>query len=529
MKKILSKTKYLLLSLIYLLPYFKVSLGKFIDGHDFELHLHRIYALESSITSGDLLPRWLANTAFGYGSPIFNFIWGVPYYFSIILKKIGLSYIYSWNLTIIFAGLLAGLCSYLWLKNKVSNFSAAVGSIIYVWTPYRLLNTFVRAGVGELYFLALLPLALYALERINNKKKIAIAAVIFFLLLYSHNGLILIGLPILLTYLFFTKKNKKFFKFQLQAIALGLLLSSFYWLPALRFQSLLNASVMAKKMLSFPPLLSLVRSKWEGGSVINGQTLIMSFQIGLAQLLIVFIAHIYTVYAIKRKKIKTEIIYWLVLFWISIFFMQPASRWLWINLPLIINLQLPFRLLFIPMIVASALSALLLDNLDNSKRKIVGAALVVLVLLANRNHLGVLKKDFNPLWFKSYQGSLDSGETLPKWINQETIKNNPNRYFDEFSIISGKGSIVNQEREDYKSQATILIEEPGEILIKRTYFPGWHIYINEKEARNFRTDNGIIISLNQGINEIKLKFKPPMIIAFANTISVATLIYLIAL
>lgn len=512
---------YLILLFFSILPFYKIFSVNFVDGHDFLLHFHRIYALENAIRHGIFLPRWLPDAVYGYGSPIFTFVWGVPYYLGVFIHMMGLSYEWVFRILLILPSVLSGIGFYLWTKPKYGKWAAGIGAIVYVWTPYRFLDSFIRNALGELFFFAFFPFVLYFLDKAYSKKMIFLGAFATALLIYSHQGLLLVGFPILIGYILLSlreNKKKKILYNQLFILTGGLLLTFFYWFPAIIYQNIISIGNINITSSKFPPLLSLIRSKWEGGSIYDGRRLIMSFQIGLANLGILFLAHILALHSfIKKRRKTTYLFFWLMVFWLSIFFMQPISKWFWNNIPFIANLQFPFRLLFIPMFVSSVLASLILSRVSKYKRYLLGILFVVGVIIDNRNHLGALNKEIDSKEFISYSGTYDvGGETLPKYVSLKDI----NKNLAEFTIISGKGIINSQQRQDYESTASVTMENDGQLLIKRIYFPGWQVYQDGKQIDNFKKGNGIIIPLTKSQSNIKVTYRNPPLVIFSNYISI---------
>lgn len=557
----------ILLIIFFALPFYNIFSVDFVDGHDFLLHFHMIHVLERFIRKGVILPRWLPHATYGYGTPVFTFMWAVPYYLGAFLHMTRLSYQDVFKILILFPNVLSGIGFFLWIKPKYGKFSAAVSAIVYLFAPYRFLDSFIRNALGELFFFAFLPFVFYFLDRVKSKKEIILGSLFAGLMIYSHQGLSLIIYPILIIYIAIqyinnTAKSNAKVRNQLLILTGGLLLTFFYWFPVLAYHNLLPIREGKIKSIRFPPLLSLIRSKWEGGSIFNGKRLIMSFQIGLGQLGIIFLSHLYILYYLIKKVTKKIVVpirqlaeknltppklwrvgrslhfgrddnkhifilFWLLLFWLSIFFMQPVSKWLWINIPLIINLQFPFRLLFFPMLSAAVLTGILLSQMKKPLRFLLGFLFVTTVIVTNRNHLRVLNKEIGLSYFTTYQGTYDvGGEKLPQYVNLQEIKKDfkKNGIGEEFTIISGKGKIISQDRKDYESHAEIEMEEEGKLNLRRIYFPGWQIYRNGQKTENFEKRNGIFLNLSKGKSEIKAEYKDPPLVIFSNIVSIISFI-----
>jgi len=366
------------LSLLFLwiYPFINIFRVTFVDGHDFSFHLWRILALKKEIDLGNWLPTWIADGLDGFGVPIFSIIYGVPYYTAVVLLKIGLSLPMAQKIMMFIPGPLSGLFFYIWAKNKFGKIAGGVGSIIYVWTPYHFLATFIRGTIGEIYFFMFFPLVLIFLDKTTKRLAILAGAVSFALLIYSHNSLAFLSVFIYIGYILITyiqAMNISQLVKQILIIITGILLAAFYTLPALIFTPLLHNSKIVVDDLVFPPPLSLLRSKWEGGSIIGGQNLIMSFQIGWANLIIILIS--LSVIIIDFTKSKRRSINWNLLFWfglllLSVFMLFPISRWAWGHIPLLINIQFPYRILAIIMIETAVLAGILVAKIKKKSSKI---------------------------------------------------------------------------------------------------------------------------------------------------------------
>lgn len=514
--------------ILIVFPFWRMLTVTYVDGHDFLHYFYRIYALESMVKQGIWLPRILPDAAYGYGSPVFSFMWGLPLYNGVFLHLAGLPYPIVFKLLLLIPNVLSGIAFFGWMRSKVGKIAAAVASILYIWTPYRFLDTFIRYSIGELYFFALLPCLLYFLDRAQSKKSIFLGGISAAAMIYSHQGLSFIAYPICLGYCFIgykTTKKRGIFIRQIILLGNGLLLSSFFWIPVLFYVRLLDIHPDQIEAKWFPPLVSLVRSKWEGGSVFNGQTLIMSFQIGLVQLGILLLAQIAIIYSfVRRKAINLFLFYWLGIFWIGLFFLQPISSWFWMNVPLLAHLQFPFRLLFIPMLTAAICCGYLLRAVSSFSQYAIGILLIVAVMIANRNHLGVLNKSITIPEIARYEGTYFVGGEMQaydddfKKIEAEEIAKLPRQ---EFQILQGTGKITGEKRELYKSAVTIVMDTPGEIAIRRLNFPGWNITRNDMPVESVNR-SVLRVSLPVGTSEIIAAYSDPVFVKLATFITIAT-------
>lgn len=158
------------LSVTVSLPIFSVYLG---TGDDLEYHLLRIDALAAGLRSGQFPVRvssyW--NNGYGYGSSLYYCDFFLL--FPALLRIGGLSvqsaykqYLFAVNC------LTAALCWYSFRKIGGRK-SAALGTILYMFLPYRILCLYRRAAVGEYTAMAFLPLAAAGMYQIYTSNDTA--------------------------------------------------------------------------------------------------------------------------------------------------------------------------------------------------------------------------------------------------------------------------------------------------------------------------------------------------------------------
>lgn len=520
--------------LLSILPFYRIFSVRFVDGHDFLLHIERMYVLEQSVRNGVMLPRWLPEALYGYGSPLFSVYWGVPYYIAVFFRLTGLSYETTYKLVLLLPNILSFFGMYLWIQSKWKSRSIAfLSALVYLFTPYRFLDTLIRSALGELYFFAFLPFVFYSLDSPLKPRSYIIGSIALALAIYSHHGLAFFSFLIIGLYAgvqFAVKRQLPVFAAQCKMIATGLLLSAFFWIPAIAYEHYLGNYQKSISGLWFPPPISLLRSAWEGG-YIHGERLIMSYEIGLPQIGILFLGIIFLIVSILRKRISLALLFWMGVCLISIFFMLPVSRWFWIHIPFIANIQFPFRLLFVPMLICPIVLATLIKSIPHHRiRFLFGILIIIGFIYANRNHLGVLNTYFDIQSLKSYRGSFDvGGECTPSYMDIKKIEedNLSRKNQSEFTIVDGSGNIHSQSRSPLRSTANIDMKTGGIVVIHRTYFPGWTITVNGFPNQPVSTKNGISISLLPGTSDVNILYRDTLLENISTAISIFTALFLI--
>src|SRR5579859_5337982 len=71
--------------------------------HDGEYHVVRFYEFYRVLRSGVIYPRWAPDLNFGYGVPLFNYVYPLPNYISSLLHIFSISFIDSFKLNMVIA------------------------------------------------------------------------------------------------------------------------------------------------------------------------------------------------------------------------------------------------------------------------------------------------------------------------------------------------------------------------------------------------------------------------------------------
>ena len=147
-----------ILTFIILVPLFSKG---FYTSSDGEHHLIRVARFKSLLASGVLYPRWDPQLNQSRGYPLFNFTYPLPYYTAAILGSVGLSIVDSLKVTLALFTFLSVILFYCWTRHLPA-------TLLFLFTPYRFVNLYVRAALGEVAFLGILPLCFLSIDRKNH-------------------------------------------------------------------------------------------------------------------------------------------------------------------------------------------------------------------------------------------------------------------------------------------------------------------------------------------------------------------------
>ncbi|HOV48400.1 MAG TPA: 6-pyruvoyl-tetrahydropterin synthase-related protein [Anaerolineae bacterium] len=227
-----------------LLPAVQPLLQGQLPRFDAVFHLYRLAQLERAVLHGTLFPRWFPDLGLGYGFPLFNYYAPLSYYLALPLRLLG----FSFEATLLGGFVLGHLAlvagTYLWTREGFGK-SAALGAALLIgYAPYPLLNLHYRGAFAEVWGLACLAWALWAVQRLSvrgGRLPFVLTALCSAALMLSHNVMALLGMPLLAGYallLAWQHPERKAAALRLfLALGLGAGLSAFFWAPALREQA----------------------------------------------------------------------------------------------------------------------------------------------------------------------------------------------------------------------------------------------------------------------------------------------------
>ena len=506
----------------------------FYTSHDGEHQVLRLYHFDKAIKDGQIPPRW-ANYQMlnGYGYPLFIFSYHAPWIIGEPLKLIGLSLTDTVKAIFILTYLFSGLLMFLWLKKIFGRLPAFVGSILYLWAPYRFSNIFVRASLGEATAFMFVPLVFYGLDQINEKKNfrgILIGGFGLFGLILSHAMSTAVFIfPILiylLVNLLLSKRKALFLKRTVLLFLLGFSLSAYYTLPAFFEKKYTKFSQIFPLMFNdhFVTLKQLIYSRWGYGFSFPGiENDGMAFQIGIAHWLSLFFSVILISMAfLFRKKLKvldrekvSNALCFLFSFFFSILMMVKISSPVWRFLTKFIPFDFPWRFLGLSVFSLSFLSAFavwLTERFIGRKPAfLICLSLLVLAFYGNRNHLRVNQYIYHDdSYYEKITNSTTSyDEFLPIWINQKIGESKK----DIVEILKGKASIKDLKQKSDKISFRVDTEEKDvDLRINTLFFPGWKLFVNGKKHEfDFERSGLIEFSPPIGYSEVLLIFtKTPM-------------------
>lgn len=447
----------------------------FPETHDGQNHLARIANYYLAARQGQLPPRWAPNLDAGFGYPTLNFNYPLANLIALPMIAVNIPIEETLKAIILGAFIGGGVGMYLFSRLRFSNTASLISGILYMYTPYQLLNIYVRGNIGETLALALFPWVIYLLHQHIIKRSrlsyLALALVCSMFLL-SHNLLALLSLPIFIAYTFsvFTPAQIR----TLTAPAINaLLIIAFFWIPALAEKSyiIIDQTPLNREFANhFPTFSQLVSSAWGYGYSLIGPVDGLSFQIGIFSILTIGLSII--ILTLKQSRNIRWLYVFLAVFLLATVCMLSFTLPMWKAIPFLAYIQFPWRLLFFTSVSASIIAAWLIDT--TPYRKVVIFICILYALhITSYAHPSSTFHFPDDHWFSFALTTTVLNENDPVWFSRNT----------SFSLFPDPHTLVISDAETTdisitswtgtRHHYTIDTPTPTRVTEKTTYFPGW--------------------------------------------------------
>lgn len=519
------------------------------DFHD-ETQPARISEFVLNLKNGIIPPRMAPRFSFNLGYPVFNHYAPFSYWISSTLNLVGFDIVDTVKLTFLLAIIVGFIFSLLFFQLFFDFFPSFLASVLYVSSPWLAVEIFIRGNLAEVWFFALLPLALWIIYKNSQRYSpliFFITSLVLSATLTTHNVLSIVFIPFITIYILLLPNLKRNFL----ALLSGFLLSAYFLIPGVLEIGKTYASGRIN-FQDYPNQLLCVWQLWTtpfwgyGGSVpgcIDG----MSFMLGKPQFIIALFSLLSLIYQFINKKLnkklkqKSIIIYLTLITFITLYLTTylslPVSK---ILANLIGWFQFPWRFLIISLFGLSFLSAGLFIPKKLKKFSFIIIFIGFFILFYNSKFFikdPISKKNFNnnflSLNYIEKVVAYKISEYLPKtanyqvWLTYEPKKDGSERKDSTLTdgkfihSLDGKDVKITKNTYFYKTAMT----DSSVVLINIHYFPYWKIFINHQRFIPEKFD-----SLGRPIVNLKLpslivvKYEQTTTEKIGNIISILTLI-----
>ena len=464
----LNKNKYLLsfcfvISLFFIFPYLTNNLNL---EHDTLFHLSRIEGYATAIKNFDFLPNIypLKNDGFGYGSPMFYS--DIFLLFPAILYNLNISIAICYKITILVASFLSAYFMAVLISKLTTNkYSPYLGAILYLFSNYRICNTYVRGAMGEIMAFIFVPIVLMGIYEVllKDKNKYYLLIIGFSGLVLSHNITFLLMCFCFLFFIIYYYKNiikdKKIIINIIKATFVTFLLTAFFTFPMLEqinsqnfFLHHYGSSSDLAASAFLPWQFTINQTIFGFASNTLDKTQIMTMNTGLL-ILFLPIFYLFDINKKTNKFVKPCFIFG----YFFLFMCSSIVPWQYLSIFRII--QFPFRLMVLSTSLLSIVASIAIFEVIEKKHKFI---FIILITLSSLNTFYML----NPV------------------LNRSLVINNDTQYSQLLD-----GSIV----DPYYSSSYVRVEVAG-----ADYLPS--SFLDYKNASNIITDTNNV-EINKVFNK----------------------------
>ncbi|MHB0857414.1 MAG: 6-pyruvoyl-tetrahydropterin synthase-related protein [Anaerolineae bacterium] len=521
-------------------------------GGDSPFLVQRVHQLSANLGAGIFPARWMPDAAYGLGYPFFSFYAAFPYYLAAVMNLAGAGVLWGIKLTQALGFLAAGGWAYLLIRRMGGGApTALLGSALYTYAPFHLVNVYVRGdSLSEFYAMALYPAILWGVLRLRETPspgRAAFLAAAYALLVLSHNisALLfspLVGLWLLVAALGVNSTHRiRVLWMGAAALILGLALSAWFWAPALREQGLVQLQDQTTGYFHFANHLratDLIQPAWIHDYRIDD--IRDPFAMGLVQALLgVAGSAALIVRAVARRRIDGLQVLALLAVAAYTLLITPVSSWVWEHVPLLPYTQFPWRLLSVQALALALVTPAVIAWLPQRARLSVALGLCALVAVAG---LGGLRVDRLPLreaditperlsLYETFSGNIGStvrNEYLPRamqprpyaWADPYAPKPAPLAL--EGQLVAAQPLEVLPGRETWH----VDVATPVLLAFQTTYLPGWEAQVdgNRQGVEPLQGLGLVGLRLEPGAHEVSLRFEGAPVRRYTAWLSLAALL-----
>ncbi len=515
--------------------------------HD-DTQVARVVVMGRALRDGQFPVRMVSDLGFGLGYPVFNFYGPLPYYVGGFLYAVGLDSVIATKIMFGIGAVLAPITLYALLLPAFGTIAALAGAIVFLFAPYHAVQIYVRGSVGEYWAIALVPLVLSGLIRALKEKhfvaQTACAGLALAGVITAHTifGFLTCAMLLLGICIFWAVKlvrhrlTKKDIMVPVGVAILGLLLSGFFWLPALLEMYATSVTAMVQSAGTtffdhFVCISQLWNSPWGFAGSASGCVDGMSFKFGRLHVVFFAAAVSLLLYMRKNRKVQEKNAYMKVA---TVFVllcsagMLAQSAPLWRMIPYTAFIQYPWRLLAFGMMGIAVGAAYVVSVFRIPfVRILLASGIIVSTMLVNVK-LFVPQTQYvrDSSAFESFEElrfykSKISDEYLPSDIVRPTAVG-------EVAKVTVVGESTFSVTKLIESSTFFLAEIKSDtaqkITIRKAWFPGWQMTVNGKQVYPKITYGLTSVNIQEGMSIIELRFRDTPVRMLGNWMSIVGLL-----
>jgi len=210
------------------------------------LHTNWSYHFGQQLWNGELYPRWLAGMNEGLGSPVFFYYPPMPYWISSLLRPMVSDDPCGWRrlgISCWLALACSGIGAFAWIKQTFSRHIAFVAAVLFMLMPYHLrTDLYIRGAFAEFWAFAWMPFVLSNVQLVaaGTRWGVSFLGCSYAALIMTHLPTTLIFSPLAAAYVVLLWSQHKSLRRLVDSFvgfAVGVMLASVYLIPAMTMQT----------------------------------------------------------------------------------------------------------------------------------------------------------------------------------------------------------------------------------------------------------------------------------------------------
>lgn len=528
---------YLLILVLSVLPFIGIFLRPDLPHtSDGGVQIPRMAAYYKALADLHIPVRWAGDLNYGYGMPLFIFIYHTAFIIAAPLIAAGLSLVTSFKILLALSFIGSGLFMFLFGRAFYgNNTKALLLTVLYQFAPYRLVEILVRGSIGGIYAYTFFPLVLYGLTRLTKNislRAATITAVSSALMIISHNSLALVFFGLSVWWVVLFSPSRKHTLASVLSLLLGLGLSAWFWIPALLEHKYTYGDLFMRELykVNFPQFSHFFIPNFFDNQALRVSEI--AVHIGLLHS-VVLLYCLWLVLHVRKLDTFTKkiLLYALVPTLFAFVFMHPVTIPIWEHVSWLRQFQFPWRLLAVLTFTTALLGPLLFRHTVLYQRRIIIALFGITVFSTmyywqpTQGYDRVYEADFwnyplNTTYF---------GETDVIWSAGPAQGYPPAR----IEVIAGTAQISDFSNKTHQQRFTVVADGEARLVSHTQYFPGWRVRLNgqptpiEFQDQNWRGE--ITFAVPDGTHQVDIIFGESKIRLMADAITLGSAIILAVL
>jgi hypothetical protein len=480
-------------------------------GHDLTFHMNSWMEVAHQWRGGVVFPRWAASANYGSGEPRFLFYPPLSWILGAALGSF-----LPWTVVpAAFAGcavFLAGLAMHKMAAEWFTEPDATLIAVAYAVNPYLLLTIYVRSAFAELLAVSFLPLLVLWIVRDRPARAMVVP------LALTIAGVWLTNVPaaiiasyvaaLLLAVVTIYRRNSRVFLYGVAAMAMGMLLASFYIVPVLYEKNWITlGQVLSAGVRPAENFLFTRVGEPEHDTFLRTLSWLAVGEFALAAVAML---------VARKWRRRNPMLGWslALLAGVSLALMLPVTRVAYRFMPDLRFLQFPWRWL---MVTGIAYAVFVVAAMPGFRRKasLYAVLSVGLIAVCNLTLQPQCDPEDTPFMLSSLfhagYGYMGTDEYTPAGADNYEIKAD----FPEFAVRTQEGQapganvqVTHFEGGVYRKDFTVEAALPVDVVLRLLNYPAWRVEVNGKRISPQADDptGRMVIALPVGQSEVDVRF-----------------------